>query len=110
MLRAVKTTERDMATETTEEFTDDVDSHKAGDLPSGSATAEEETEALDELEAEELDMLTEDETSDASNHSVHREFPPSVIAVQHIVDRSMLFGMDCRRSAVYLDSRCDAGQ
>ena len=64
MLRAVKTTERDMATDTTEEFTDDVDSQEAGDLPSGSAPDEEKTETLDELEAEELDMLTEDETSE----------------------------------------------
>jgi hypothetical protein len=53
-----------MATETTEEFSDQLQSQVTEALPSASATDEEETEALDELEAEELDMLTEDETSE----------------------------------------------
>ena len=64
MLRAVDQTERRMATETTEEFSDSLESQETQGVASHSGTDEEETEALDELEAEELDMLTEDETSE----------------------------------------------
>ena len=49
-----------MTPETTEETEDDTTRNAAGTTD----VAEEATEALDELEAEELEMLTEDETSE----------------------------------------------
>ena len=49
-----------MTPETTEETQDDT----SGDAAVKADGAEEVTEALDELEAEELEMLTEDETSE----------------------------------------------
>jgi len=51
-----------MAPETTEEIEEELD----GDENTGdsSKTVEDATEALDELEAEELEMLTEDETNE----------------------------------------------
>ena len=58
MLRAANATERDMTSEITEELEGDGTSEESND------DAEETTEALDELEAEELEMLTEDETNE----------------------------------------------
>ena len=46
-----------------EALSDDVDDDKSDDSTDG-ASGEEQDEALDELEAEELEMLTEDETSE----------------------------------------------
>jgi hypothetical protein len=58
MLRAANATERDMTPEITEELEGDETVQESKD------DIEEATEALDELEAEELEMLTEDETSE----------------------------------------------
>lgn len=63
MLRADNQTERDMATDTTKELADELDNDGAAD--SGKTSKDQEpTEALDEMEAEELEMLTEDESSE----------------------------------------------
>ena len=53
-LRAVESTQKDMTTEMTEETEGQSGSDKTEDAPA----------ALDEMEAEELEMLTEDETSE----------------------------------------------